>query len=205
VVGLDETDPGAEKLARSAEWFIQACLRDYRDKGHWLVVAGGMGIGKTHAAKRVCRYIGDHQIDRWARGWFTATQIFAPVWIHWGDAADWESDFWEDFLRHEVKPARCVVIDDMGAEANKFKGEGPRARLKALLDVCESKWLFATTNVPKREWEEKWDRRVADRLSKARYMTLFEMASFRGQKDRATPTPLSSPSAEIPTRPSGIL
>lgn len=183
VLGLEETvHPDVATMARAAEWFCKACLRDNRSKGNWLVLTGDTGIGKTHVAKKVAAYIRTHQIEAYASGWIHTDNLFSPVFARWDTIADASDKEFSELLDYEVRGAWLIVLDDIGAETDRFKSGVPEARLKAILDACERKWLLMTTNVHPDSWEERWGRRVQDRLRDAIIITLAGVPSYRGKQ-----------------------
>ena len=182
-LGLDEDHhPRVHLMAKSGEWFCHYCLRDNRELGCQWVIAGSVGCGKTHIAERIVNYIGPRQIDAGSRGWYRFEDIYAPVLIRWETTCGWNRAKWDDYLDSEVKSARLVVVDDLGAEVDLFKTGEPVERMKRLLDVCRFKWLLVTTNVPKQNWNEAWGPRVEDRLSAARYQAMFDVPSYRKKR-----------------------
>jgi len=64
----------------------------------------------------------------------------------------------------DVGAANMVFVDDIGTETDKFRTGIPAQRLCQLLDRCEFKWLWLTTNKKPRDWAQTWDKRVEDRL-----------------------------------------
>lgn len=183
VIGLDEAvHPNVSTMAKAAEWFSKACLRDNRSKGSWMVLCGDTGVGKTHVAKKVGAYVRAHQIDAYASGWIRSDNLFSPVFARWDTIADASDREFNELLDYEVRGAWLVILDDIGAETDRFKSGVPEARLKAILDASENKWLLMTTNVHPDSWEERWGRRVQDRLREAIIITLDGVESYRGRK-----------------------
>ena len=167
------------KLAcESAEAFVQRSLREVRDRGTWLVLSGGTGTGKTHLAKRVRTYHNSHLIEAWSKGWLGAAQhIAAAEWVGWPSACRRDDDDWEEKMA-DIMAARMVIVDDAGAEVDPYRSDAPKARLQALLDACERKWLLLTTNVePGPAWRERFGVRSADRMMAARRVSLFATQS----------------------------
>jgi DNA replication protein DnaC len=81
---------------------------------------------------------------------------------------------------------RCqlIVLDDLGAETDRFRSGTPAARLRRLLEQSQNKWLIATTNTPKAEWPNVFDNRVASRLSAARVITTTGIPDYRPNLSR---------------------
>lgn len=182
VMKLDETHhPKVEMLAKCGEWFCRASQRNNRSKGHWLVLAGSPGCGKTHVAEKVRGYITQRQIDAYSRGWLSG-ELHAPAFLRWDRVCKMDDDDFDAVVDRVVKPARVVILDDVGAEIDQFKNGAPIVRLKAILDDCERKWLLMTTNISKPDWAETFGARITDRLKEARYLGLFEVPSYRGTR-----------------------
>ena len=182
-LGLDETwHPKIQILGESCERFVRSCLRDYRERGTWYVVAGNTGCGKSHVADRIRRYYDTRRISAWALGWIgAATNIPGAAWVHWPTACELRDDAFAEWFE-EASGARLDIIDDFGAESERFKNGANDSRLLRLLEICDprrGRWLFATTNVPPSEWATRYDQRIADRLRGANRLTLFEVPSFR--------------------------
>lgn len=188
VLRLDESHhPKVEMLGKVVEWFCRACLRNNREKGHWLVIAGGPGCGKTHCAEIAAAYIGERQIDAYRRGWLQNSSVYAPAFIRWETVADMDDGDFAAILDRLIMPARAVILDDVGAETDRFKSGVPLVRFKAVLDACSHKWLLITTNIPKRNWQKTFETRTADRLMSARFLGLFEVPSYRGKQRPVEP------------------
>lgn len=188
VLALDETyHPKVRQLAVNMEWWIRACIRNNRDNGYWFVVAGPEGVGKTHCARRAHQYILERQIDAYHRGWLTDSSLHSPALLRWDLVADGDDADFRYTMDNEVAPARAVIIDDVGAETDRYRSAVPMARLKAVLDMADdcNKWLLVTTNIARPDWPERFGIRVAGRLGsegakqRTRYLTLFGVPSYR--------------------------
>lgn len=181
VFELDEDHhPKVAALALSAERFARACLMDIRDGGTRFVIAGNTGVGKTHVAERIARFIGSRQIDAWARGWWLGNHIPSPCFLRWPDAVRYPDPRWDDTLA-EAKAARLIILDDLGAENDRFKNDESSVRLHAMFEVLRPdwKWLLVTTNVPAAQWKARWDQRIADRLMACKRIDLTSVPSYR--------------------------
>lgn len=169
-------------LARACERFCGRMLREMRDKGTWMVVGGQTGCGKSHVAKAVAHYWDTHKIDAWHRGWLgTSSHLPNAEFVLWTLALNAEEREWKDWLQG-IKEARLVVLDDLGAESDRFRSGKNTERLLSVLNSIERKWVLITTNVQGNQWVKVWDQRVADRLKGAVYLDLFKVPSYRGRK-----------------------
>lgn len=177
-VKLDETHHDqVARLSRWTEWFIKRMSFNKIDKGHQIVVVGNPGCGKTHALRRIKRWVESHRTDLYIVGhWPAPPQVCA---VDWAKLMEQKEDWvWED-AQTEARAAGVVLIDDAGSEVDKFKTGLGTSRLRQMLSICEKKWLFMTTNVPREEWASVYDQRVADRLSAAHYLDMTGVPSYR--------------------------
>ena len=184
VLALDETAPGAAKLARWAEAWIRKAANNAPPKGgsKWLALYGPAGVGKSHAMKRARRYLSSMAIDLWAlvpewRG----PRVPATCDATWSDVCALDREDWQDWLQ-DVKRAAWVFLDDVGSEADRYRSGEHVERLRVVLDACESKWLLMSTNVEKTRWRAIYDARTADRMNKAATLDLSGAESYRGRK-----------------------
>lgn len=176
--GLDYHHKDVEKLARWGEWFFRMAANNDRSKGYQLVLTGQTGCGKSRIAEKVF-----YELQKWGvemsltEGWHGRFPFCA--FVDWRKLS--ESDDSEDFeeAMRDATNARIVVIDDVGAESDRFKNGVNTSRLRTLLSECDQKWLLMTTNLSKPLFEETYDLRVADRLSAAHWCDLPNLPSYR--------------------------
>jgi DNA replication protein DnaC len=55
-------------------------------------------------------------------------------------------------------------LDDIGAEVDEFKSGKATERLASLLEHRMHKYTLFTTNIDRKQWSIRWDKRVASRL-----------------------------------------
>lgn len=169
-------------MGEACEQFVRSCLRDLRNNGTWMVLAGNTGCGKSHVADRIRHYYDTRRITAWDLGWLgAATSLPSAAWVHWPAACELRDDAFAEWFE-EASGARLVIIDDFGAESERFRNGANDSRLLRVLEVCDprrGRWLFSTTNVPPAEWSTRYDQRIADRLRSANRMSLFEVPSYR--------------------------
>lgn len=176
---MDETHhPKIAQLAISCKRFLFACLLDIRENGTWFIIEGNTGCGKSHVAKRLRRFYNGSKIEFW-----TGSESHLPnaLWGYWPEVVGWDDDDFDDFVS-EVKTSKLIILDDVGAESDRYRSGEPATRLARVLERCDTKWVFITTNVSSRQWRERWDQRVSDRMLAGRRLSLFDVPSYRGKK-----------------------
>jgi len=163
-LGLDESaHPEVATLALAAEQFAMRAIRNDPAGPRLLVLGGRPGTGKTHVAKAISRFFNALAVTAWSKGWWTSHEVPAAVLVEWMAIA--ESDphkpggLWDEAIG-----ANLLVVDDMGAEVDRYKSGLPVANLARLLNARERRWNVITTNYPPESWEDHYDKRVADRL-----------------------------------------
>jgi DNA replication protein DnaC len=167
----------------TVEAFTRHSLRNTARRVRWLVVGGETGSGKTHAAKRIVRRFRDCRIWAWEAGYWGGSIPNAAFW-RWQKLAELEEDEWKEVLEeitggNQLRGADLLVIDDLGAETDKYRSGVPVARLQTVLEVMEFRWLVVTTNVTRAQWEKRWDKRISSRLQAAAYVNLFNVPDYR--------------------------
>lgn len=183
-LGLDEDHhPKIAELSASCAKFVRSALRDYRSEKSWFVIAGQTGCGKTHAARAVSRYFDAMKVQAWSMGLMgNRSHVSSPVFVQWPTICELDTSFFLDWLRWDVSSAMMVILDDVGAESERYRNGENESRLLRVLEACERKWLMVTTNVRPKDWVQRWDQRIADRLLKAARISLFDVPSYRLRK-----------------------
>lgn len=153
---------------------------DIRDAGTRFVISGQTGVGKTHVAERISAYVSTNQITAWARGWWMGTHIPSPCFLRWPDAVRMSDQRFEEAISEAAK-ARLTVLDDLGAETDRFKNDDASARLLSVFEAMRPswKWVLIATNVPVAAWKQRWDQRIADRLMQFARIDLSAVPSYR--------------------------
>lgn len=185
VLGLDEDHhPKVRTMAIAVEWFCRASIRNNRERGHQLYLAGNVGCGKTHLSERARDWIAANQISAYAKGWLHGESIHLPCFFAWERLVAMDQDDYDAVIDRNMEPSRVVILDDVGAEIDRYKSEEPLMRLKQVLDVCKHKWLLITSNIQRRDWEAQFKPRVADRLADCRYVDASDVPSYRGKNKK---------------------
>ena len=119
----------------------------------------------------------------WENGYWGGAIPQAIFW-RWQQLADLEEEEWKgaflDIIGDDrVAGADLVILDDVGAETDKFKSGAPTARFQTVMEALEHRWLLITTNVPKAKWRERWDGRIASRMEASAFVSLFNVPDYR--------------------------
>jgi hypothetical protein len=182
VIGLDEEHhPKIRTLAQWGEWFIRRSFNNRRDKGTWLVLQGLPGCGKTHVARRVRRFLADYAFDAWQASWSASRGIPVVVFREWPKLAEIKDESHFDDAIQDVLEADIVILDDLGAETDRFKSGSPASRARSVLSALERRWVLITTNLPKTKLSEMYNDRVADRLNAAHWCDASTIPSYRSK------------------------
>ncbi len=159
-------------LALLAEQFAKRLAFNDRTGPKLLVLGGKNGVGKTHAARAVHYYFNAVAIDCRMRGNWRGRDVPCSVFCEWAELAEAEPGkslpAWESAVAADL-----LVLDDVGADVDRFKSGLPVANLSRLLNARERHWMIVTMNHPPSAWAERFDKRVADRLH--RHATIFEI------------------------------
>lgn len=181
VLGLDEGHhPRVQKLATWAEGFTKRACANRRDLPTWLVIAGPPGTAKSHVAKRVARYFGDNAVDLYIAGlWADIPTAFRR---DWSSVVSLEDEDGFNAALVDMAAASLVVMDDIGAEVDRFRNGLPTERLRRVLGAIERKFVLITTNIPREKWDEVFDDRVSSRLRAASYFQTTGIPDYRPMK-----------------------
>jgi DNA replication protein DnaC len=178
-LGLTETHPKVEKLSRWGEWFIRRSCLNVRDKGTWLVISGPTGVGKTHVGEVAVRFFNDWAVDLCVAGVWKNHRVPTAAFLDWPKAIRRTEENDPEMVLRDALESQVIVIDDAGAEVDRFKSGAGADLLRSFLSDCELKFVLLTTNVPRAEWTEKFGDRVADRLNSAHHHDMTGAPSYR--------------------------
>lgn len=178
VLRLDEDHhPLVRLMAIAAEQFTRGCLRDNRSRGHWLTICGQTGGGKSHTARKVFGHVSGGQITALGR-WIMRDNLPAPYFIQWPIEVRRNDREW-DVLMSEMVGCHLVVVDDIGAEIDKFKSGEAVVRLWEVLEKSKDRWLLLTTNVRPLKWRETFGQRCSDRMLEGGVVDVSDVPSYR--------------------------
>lgn len=153
-----ETD-GDTKLISILEKAV-SFSNDYepsRKEGYWLTFLGSCGVGKTHLAKRIFKYVKDHHTQYLSR--YGITQFRSNLFSYWPDIVDALRG--GDYGRlNPLYSADFLAIDDLGAE---YESDFINSKLQQLLNKRLNKWTVITSNLSLNDFSHK-DERIASRL-----------------------------------------
>jgi len=178
--GLDANHhPLVNLLQAWGFWFYKNSIDNDRSHGCWLVVSGPVGTGKSTVSRRLARALSCMAVDASLGGWGgTVPSVWRGAWASIS-SHDKNAEF-EDAIA-DLKTAHIVFLDDVGAEVDRFKQGETTSRLCRVLDMCQGKWLFITTNLDKPMIAAKYDHRVLDRMNMAHWCDLAGMPSYRSK------------------------
>jgi len=190
-MGLDITHhPKVVKLAEWTGYFVRRTLRNDRSGGTWLLLEGPTGTGKTHCGRFCARVFNDWVWDAilsrkpngapctaWGGGFKPRAEV-----LNWSRfCIQAEADEGAQWRLDEVLENDLIVLDDVGAEADRFRSGANKAQLRDFLESCRNKWLLISTNIRKPEWLDAFGARVADRLDSARRFDTTGIPSYRAK------------------------
>jgi len=171
------SDYDAEAHRKLAEYSVRSSKGEPRG----LFAYGHCGTGKTMF---VLRYIKNN--DRNIR-FLTAVEI-AKQYIATGATQEWEEYVHGHYIDESVKiPVKPLIIDDLGNEPTAKRYGETREILDHVMSRRYAFWqdtgvkTYVTSNLTGQQLDDKYGRRVTDRLREMCFVVKFEGKSARRQ------------------------
>jgi DNA replication protein DnaC len=168
---------GLQTIANQAEAWAKRVYNNSRT-ATTLVLSGDSGTGKTLVSKCLKSWVQEHAMNMAMQGKWPRVPS-----IEWVDWVDWWQRYQggrthKDF--GDIMDCDCLFLDDIGAEADRYKSGEAVAILCQLLGKRERKYNVITTNVNRKDWANHFDKRVADRLKRneAEYCNFWTLKSY---------------------------
>lgn len=174
-LGLSPYHPDVKKL-ENAVWQFCVGFAQNPSFGKRMVIYGNNGNGKSKCCKSVRRWIQDRAIDLPLALHDDQAALPTCFYCHWPaqldrlkNTQDWDID--------PLIEADLLLLDDLGAEHDPSRVGLEKIYL--ILEERERRWTIITTNSPPEFWEEKFERRVADRLFRnCEHVDLSQLPSY---------------------------
>ena len=183
IMKLDiKRNPRVGKLVEWGGYFVRRAIRNDRSGPTWLVLEGPTGTGKTTVGKfcvRAFNSCGPDLMRQFGGEWDTARRPSAEYvnWSRFCQQAEAEGDAPGRIL--DLKENSVIVLDDVGADVDRFKTGANKQYLKDLLDAFDKRWLMISTNVPKIKWADAFGERAASRMDSAKRFDTTGIPDFR--------------------------
>lgn len=159
---LEITHPAVQDVATAAEQFCKRWFNNNREQS-LLVLVGDSGTCKTHLARRIdyfCRAAAPMAFDRGMHG---SSRVPDSMYLHWpSTVAKFGDKKVGNMIVDDASSCTLRIIDDIGAEQDPW-GDA-KDRLCQILSRSEDRFTVITTNISPRDWANKFDTRIADRL-----------------------------------------
>lgn len=178
-IALDCHCEALKKLEQEAFEFCSAVCKA-PTKGYLLVIYGANGTGKTHAGKKIVRWLNRTaekvRLVPFEESWRKANAVFE----NWPAVVDgFKKGQWT--VIDDLMDATVSVLDDVGAEHDPSKIG--LEKLYRVLSEREGRFTVLTTNILPSEWSEKFERRNASRLfRKSRHVDLTKVPDYSATK-----------------------
>lgn len=150
--------------------FAQRSLSSDPDPCRLLVVCGNNGTGKTRVLRGIQAFLKVNRISAWAAGWWQK----GPMELRYADWQRWanlDTSKEEDaYAFEDLTSPDVLLLDDVGAEVDRYKSGLALSNLCQLLTQREGKWTALTTNYLPEQWvgtesaPGRFGKRVGDRL-----------------------------------------
>lgn len=164
-------------LSRLEEEIFRFCQGFARSpwRGRRLVIYGNNGNGKSRTARAVQKWVDDRAVDLPLVNADEGMRLCNSVLVNWAEQVDrFKQGLWEI---GDLLDASLLIIDDIGAEHDPTKVGVEKLYL--ILERRANKWTLVTTNLFPKQWENQFDRRIADRLFRhADHVDLTRVPSY---------------------------
>lgn len=160
-LNLDKHHPDVARLEHETFEFCRGfCANPVRGKR--LIVFGNNGVAKTKCARAVKRWVYERaqELPLVTSEDGTGAALVECIMVNWAHRVD--RMFSGDWDIERYFTVDMLIVDDIGAEHDPNKSS--LEKLYLILERRERKWTWINTNFPPDKWEEKFERRVADRL-----------------------------------------
>lgn len=159
---VEITSPEVSRACEAVKRWCVGCARR-NDTPRLLVITGNTGTGKTHLARCAQSYLDAVSVYAWEHGYWS--RPMSTAWYPWPSTVEQLNDSsarsrWEQ----EMSSTTAVLMDDIGAEVDRYKTGHVTAILRNALDLRARRFTLVTTNIAPDAWTSTWDARVADRL-----------------------------------------
>lgn len=173
-VGMQITHPTLTKVQTVLESLSRSLRTNDRQGPRLVVLAGPTGTGKSHcllALEAWMRRLTWEDVRTYWPGMPNVRRLSASAYIQLAN---------QEPLRAEgVERCSLLLLDDVGAEFDRFRSGEPAERLRFLLEERRLAWTVLSTNIPPTAWAQTWDERVADRfLRRSVVIELWQVPSY---------------------------
>jgi DNA replication protein DnaC len=173
-LAMERYHPDVAKLEVAVWGFCRAFV-DQPHRPKRLLLYGNNGNGKSRALRAIKRWIADRALELPLFHDEENMRTCECALINWAEQVDrFKAGDW--YIEHLIE-ADMLLLDDLGAEHDPSKAGVEKLYL--LLERRERKWTVVTTNVLPEAWEQKFERRIADRLFRNfEHVDLSNLPSF---------------------------
>lgn len=164
---LERRDQETVIMIQEAERWAKAVMRN-KGAEKIFILAGANGVGKTSVLKGMKKYFSACRMEVWRKGYWGTAKNDAPAsveFVEWSAVSDIDQRDYPLLWEELVEPS-ILLLDDIGAEVDKFKSGAACKNLASLLSHRVGKYTATSTNILPAQWTAQWDKRVADRLAR---------------------------------------
>ncbi len=122
-----------------------------------LILAGCNGVGKTHCGRALAAWGRAVAVEAWSRGHWSKPPTVS--FVRWAEFIESDSGG----VERDAREADLSILDDVGAETDRFKSGAPIDKLCQILGCREKRFTLIASNLTVGQWAER-DARVADRM-----------------------------------------